>query len=307
MREQAVDWLLRLQEHPEDLDAQSDFELWLAGDPARAVVYERARRAVGDATHLLSSDLEFAGKAARGPMTGRRNVVMAITLLVCSSTAFYLADGPVRLQADVISGVAKTQRLTLADGSRIELNADSAIAFRLEKDRRQVQLLRGQAYFQVAADQSRPFTVVAGNGATTALGTAFDVNLTSDGARVVVTEHAVMVGPEGSPETRWVTERQKIDYDANGRPAEPEPADPDIATAWRRGRLAFDNRRLAAVIEEFARYIPGKVVVAQTSLANRHISGSLDLTAPQTALDGFANAFGIRITRLGSYLTVLSE
>lgn len=307
LRKQAVDWLLQLQDCPDDDALHERFQAWLAADPARSVVYDRARRAIGDASHLLSSDLEFTRKAAHKPVARTRTVATAIALLAAGSATFYLMDGPMRLRADILSDVAKPRAVTLSDGSTVNLNAHSAIAIRMHAGERRVTLLRGEAYFEVAADPARPFVVEAGHGTTTALGTAFDVNLTGDHTRIVVTEHAVMVASlSGDTQTQRVPENHEISYDTQGRLGTVEPADA-MATAWRQGRLVFEDKPLSAVIEEISRYLPGRIVIPQSQLSERRISGSLDLTAPQAALDGFADAIGIRITRLGPYLTVLRQ
>lgn len=307
LRAQAVDWMLRLQEDPEDAALQARFQHWLAEDPARAVVYDRARRAMGDASHLLTSDLDFAQNAAHKPLMRRRNVAALLLLFLGGSMAFTLADGPMRLQADVMTGTGEPRTITLMDGSTVEMSAESAIAIHLTPGERRIKLLRGEAFFQVAADATRPFVVEANKGTTTALGTAFDINLTGQDTRVVVTEHAVMVASEDGGRAHRLFEGQQISYDPDGRVNAPEMADIDTATAWRQGRIIFEDRPLSSVVEQIDRYVPGRIVIPQSDLANRRISGSLDLKQPDAALDAFANAIGIRITRLSPYLTILRQ
>lgn len=307
LRAQAVDWMLRLQEDPEDTALQERFQHWLAEDPARAVVYDRARRAMGDASHLLTSDLDFAQNAAHKPLMRRRNVAALLLLLLGGSIAFTLADGPMRLRADVITATGEPRTITLADGSTVEMNAESAIAIHLTPGERRIKLLRGEAFFQVAADATRPFVVEANKGTTTALGTAFDINLTEQDTKVVVTEHAVMVVSEDGGRAHRLFEGQQISYDPDGRLNAPEMADIDAATAWRQGRIIFEDRPLSSVVEQIDRYVPGRIIIPQSDLANRRISGSLDLKQPDAALDAFANAIGIRITRLSPYLTILRQ
>lgn len=307
LRAQAVDWMLRLQEDPEDAALQARFQHWLAEDPARAVVYDRARRAMGDASHLLTSDLDFAQNAAHKPLMRRRNVAALLLLFLGGSIAFTLADGPMRLRADIITGTGEPRTVTLADGSTVEMNAESAIAIHLTPGERRIKLLRGEAFFQVAADATRPFVVEANKGTTTALGTAFDINLTEQDTKVVVTEHAVMVASEDGGRAHRLFEGQQISYDPDGRLNAPEMADIDAATAWRQGRIIFEDRPLSSVVEQIDRYVPGRIIIPQSDLADRRISGSLDLKQPDAALDAFANAIGIRITRLSPYLTILRQ
>lgn len=306
LRAQAVDWLLRLQDDPEDPMLQAQFQNWLAKAPARAVAYEHVSRVMGDASHLLKSDLDFTRTAAHQPLMRARNIVAALLLVASASAAFMVADGPMRLRADLITGTGQPQSLTLADGSRVELNAQSAIAIHFESNERRIELLRGQAYFEVAADPARPFMVEAGNGTTTALGTAFDINLTDTDTRVVVTKHAVRVASLSTDSARQLPENHQLSYNMQGRLGETEPADAAMATAWRQGRIVFDNQSLSAVVEEIGRYLPGRIVIAQSDLATRKISGSLDLTDPQAAFDDFSEAIGIKVTRL-PYLTILRQ
>ncbi len=307
LREDAVDWLLRLQDRPDDPMLRAQFDAWLAKDPARGEIFERARRAMGDASQLLKSDLDFAQRATHKPLLRARNVVAALLLTLGASAAFLAADGPMRLRADVITGTGQKQTLTLADGSKVELNAESAIAIDLEPNERRIRLLRGQAYFEVAADPARPFVVEAGNATTTALGTAFDINLSEDATRVTVTEHAVLVASLIDHASRRLLENNQLSYDDDGRLGAIEPADTGMATAWRQGRIVFDNRPFSDVVEDIGRYIPGRIVIVQSGLAGRKISGSLDLGEPQAALASFAEAIGVKVTRLGPYLTILRQ
>ncbi|MGI2031615.1 FecR family protein [Rhizobium panacihumi] len=307
LRADAIDWLLRLQDKPDDPMLQAQFNTWLAKDPQRGEVFERARRAMGDASYLLKSDLDFAQRATHKPLLRARNITAALLLALGASAAFLAADGPMRLRADVITGTGQKQILTLADGSKVELNAETAIAVDLEPNERRIRLLRGQAYFEVAADPARPFIVEAGNGTTTALGTAFDINVSDEATRVTVTEHAVMVASLSDDRKQRLSENNQVTYDDDGQLGSVEPTDIAMTTAWRQGRIVFDNRPLSAVIDELARFLPGRIMIAQSDLAKRKISGSLDLSDPQTALESFSEAIGIKVTRLGPYLTILRQ
>jgi transmembrane sensor len=305
LRAEAVDWLLRLQDNPEDPIVQAQFQAWLDRDADHAPVYERARRAMGDASHLLKSDLDFTRKATHKPLLRPRNAVAALVLAIGGAAAFVAADGPMRLRADIITDTGARQSVTLADGSRIELNAESAIAVHLGRNERRIELLRGQAYFEVAADPARPFVVEAGHATTTALGTAFDINMTGDTTRVTVTEHTVMVTSLSGGKRQRLPQTNQLSYDDDGQIGPVEPADIGMATAWREGRVVFDNRPLSTVVNEIGRYLPGRIVIAQSELEMRKISGSLDLTDPQTALESFSEAIGIKVTRISPYLTIL--
>jgi transmembrane sensor len=89
--------------------------------------------------------------------------------------------------------VGEQRSITLADGSIIDLNAHSRIKVRLSKTERDVDLLEGQALFQVAHDTSRPFFVRSGSALVRAVGTLFDVYRKKNGITVSVIEGRVAV------------------------------------------------------------------------------------------------------------------
>ncbi|WP_083223599.1 MULTISPECIES: FecR family protein [unclassified Ensifer] len=305
VREQAVDWLVRLTGDPGDEELRLAFERWRAEDPLHAEIFERARRAVGDATLLIRREPEFAQRAARAPGNRRKTLVSLAAIVVAGVGSFLALDGAMWMRADVIAGEGERPILTLADGSTLQLNAQSAVAYEFTASERRVVLLRGEAFVQVAADRNRPFVVEAGAGTTTALGTAFDVNLTGEGTSVTVLEHAVSVATDAATLPRRVEINEQVNYNHDGRLGDVRPIDPLFAAAWREGRLVFEERTIASIVEEIGRYVPGKILIADAAVGARRVSGSFDLSDPVRALQGLADAFGVRITRIGPYVTIL--
>ncbi|MHA4734787.1 FecR family protein [Ensifer adhaerens] len=305
MREQAVDWLVRLTGDPDDEALQLAFERWRAEDPAHAEIFARAQRAIGDASLLIRREPEFAQRAVK--RTGsRRKTATALAAIVSVGAGIFVAlDGALWMQADVIAGKGERPILTLEDGSTLQLNAQSAVAYQFTSAERRIVLLRGEAFVQVAADSQRPFVVKAGGGTTTALGTAFDVNLTDDGTSVTVLEHAVSVATDAAMPPRRVAVNEQVSYDHDGRLGFVTPVDPFVAAAWRQGRLVFEERTIASVVEEIGRYVPGKILIADASVGARRVSGSFDLSDPVGALQGLAEAFDVKVTRIGPYVTIL--
>lgn len=305
VREQAVDWLVRLTGDPFNEELQLAFERWSAEDPRHAEIFARAQRAVGDATLLIRREPEFAQRAVAASENRRKTPASLAIILAASAGAFLALDGAMWMRADVIADKGERPILRLDDGSTLQLNAQSAVAYHFTPGERRIVLLRGEAFVQVAADKDRPFVVEAGAGTTTALGTAFDVNLTDDGASVTVLEHAVSVATDAGTPPRRVEINQQVSYNHEGRLGDIKPVDPLLATAWRDGRLVFDGRTISSVVEEIGRYIPGKVLIADAAVGSRRVSGSFDLSDPVIALEGLADAFNIKVNRIGPYITIL--
>ncbi|WP_457579703.1 FecR family protein [Ensifer canadensis] len=297
VRERAVDWLVRLTGDPGDAGLRLAFERWRAEDALHAEIFERARRAVGDATLLIKREPEFAQRAVRAPANRRKTFAALVAIVAVGTGAFVALDGAVWMQADVIAGTGERPILKLDDGSTLQLNAQSAVAYEFTANERRIVLLRGEAFVEVAADRNRPFVVEAGTGTTTALGTAFDINLTDDGASVTVLEHAVSVATSAEVASRRVEVNERVSYNHEGRLGDTKPIDPLLAAAWRDGRLVFEERTIASVVEEIGRYVPGTIVIANAAVGARRVSGSFDLSDPVMALQGLAEAFDVKITR----------
>ncbi|MGU3495306.1 FecR family protein [Xanthobacteraceae bacterium A53D] len=304
--EEAADWLLRNREAAESEAEQSAFRSWLAQDPDNARAYAAAERLMGDASRAISSD-----STLRDFTVPRRSIAKPLLGLVLAlglgSALFVAMDGPVRLQADAMSGPGEMPVMTLADGSRVQLNASSAIAYDMAGGRRIVRLLRGQAYFEVAPDPTRPFSVEAGDARVTALGTAFDVRLGRTATDVLVTEHAVMVDfPGGSHAGTRVTQGEQAVFEDGARAAIVTPSDPAVALAWRRGQLVMNEMPLGNVVEEISRHFPGRIIIAGSDLTRRRVSGTMSIRDTDAALAFLERALNVSSVRIGS-LVILRD
>ncbi|PRA84169.1 iron dicitrate transport regulator FecR [Ochrobactrum sp. MYb29] len=311
IQEQAVDWLMQLQASPKDTAIVEACALWRASDARHELAFAKASRVFSDTRFLLLQDTDFARTAARKPRYPVRAALSSMLLFGALAGGFIAYDGPMRLRADAMSASNEMPIIKLEDGSTVQLNAGSAIAFDITDSERQVQLLRGEAYFIVAPDPQRPFTVRAANGEVTALGTEFDVKLKDGGADVVVTEHAVQVQTSATSsalnplDALQLEQGHSVFYDKKNGIGQVAMIDPVLAASWRRGHLVFENQPLEHVVEDIARHLPGRVMIASSDLAERRITGTFDLSAPSTALDDFITAFDLKVVRVGSLLTVL--
>ncbi|UHD46333.1 FecR family protein [Aureimonas altamirensis] len=303
-RKQAIDWLLRLEDGELSPSERVRFNTWLDQDPLNRSAFEKAQSLLGQSRTALAADPEATRQAlevgSRTPIIG----AVAVLALAVSAT-IWLADVPMRLVADDMTSPGELRSITLVDGSRVLLNGRSSIAYNFGSERREVSLLRGEAYFKVASDPARPFTVKAGGGEIRVLGTAFNVNLGSAATEVTVAEHVVEVSGEGGTERISLTPGNQLRYDPDGHLGPVSLVDAAAETSWRNRRLVFEDRPLGQVMEELARHLPGQVVVVGSALRARAISGTFDLTKPDEALASFAQAFGLRTARAGPFVTLI--
>jgi ferric-dicitrate binding protein FerR (iron transport regulator) len=153
--------------------------------------------------------------------------------------------------------------LLLPDGSKVWLNAATSIRFPTEfsEKTRLVEILYGEAYFEVKTDQKRPFTVKNGEAEITVLGTHFNVNAYKEEPSVKVTllEGAVRVSQLTTHHTQIVRKGQQAKIDKAGDIQLVEHPDLGLETAWKEGRFEF-NGGIQGIMRQIARWYDVDVV-----------------------------------------------
>ncbi|HEY9155620.1 MAG TPA: FecR domain-containing protein [Opitutaceae bacterium] len=172
-------------------------------------------------------------------------------------------------------------RITLADGSVMEMNADTRVQVAFEAEQRRVFLERGEAHFTVARDPSRPFWVESNGFGVRAVGTAFDVHLTPQGIDVLVTAGRVKLVTESHQEidsapivgAGW---RAVLNSTQKGVAKLEKMSGPEMRSilAWQSSRLSFVEMPLSEVVEEFNERNDLQLRLEGTELANLAVGGS---------------------------------
>ena len=193
---------------------------------------------------------------------------------VIGAAAAYLAIPRDRSFATPVGG---HEVVTFADGSRIELNTDTAIRARMTTDQRIVWLDKGEAYFQVKHDALHPFVVMIGNRRVTDIGTKFSIR--RDGAgkwRVAVTQGRVTFdapGVDSQVALLMPGDVATLRASAVSISHEPRQALTD-SLQWRHGMLVFRHATLADAAAEFNRYNREKLVIANPQVAGLTVVGT---------------------------------
>lgn len=303
---EAADWILRNNDPRQPAEEKSRFQAWINADPQNCQTYNTAEQLLGDAQTAIQSDTALSNIRIK-PRSPIKPVVTALFFLAIAGAAFLSLDGPIRMQADVVAGVDEMPVVTLQDGSTVQLNSSSAIAVDFTAERRVVRLLRGQAYFEVAHASERPFSVDAGPARVTALGTAFDVRYSDTDLQVSVTENTVMIEPEiGNSGSLQIHEGEQALLDRRSGSSVVQRVDSNVALSWRRGQIAVENAPLFKVVEEIGRHFSGRIVIASDIVANRRISGTINVTDTEAALSFLRAALGVKTTRVGPLILIRS-
>ncbi|OAI24961.1 iron dicitrate transport regulator FecR [Methylomonas koyamae] len=306
-RDQAIAWLLRRRESPQDASVQRDFSAWLAADPAHPQAYRQAERQWAWMRQFEGQGFQARDEALsyRPRRAGHRCAAFATaaSLLLVAGWALFSPQGWYGLPHSYATG--KSQRLTvaLADGSNLELNADSEVRVRYNRFRRRVELVRGEAFFSVRHDAARPFSVHTDNAVVRDIGTAFDVYKQARQTSVTVLEGVVEL--EGGGERKQLAAGQQLAYSNDGGFQALPHSDPAGATAWRQGLLVFRGRRLADVVSEISRYHDVDIRLPDPKLAELRVNGSFRTEQLDALLNAVATLLPVNIIRLSEREIVL--
>lgn len=307
--DEAMEWLIRVRDNPEDEAVRDAFTAWIFASADNRREWEKtcqAWRAVG----MAQSSLRQAGSSRHRRTTPRRRLARAATVLATAGLALCLAvfAGPsmmIRLQADYQTGTGESRSVVLADQSRILLAPDSAISVAFSDMKRGVVLLKGEAYFDIARDEARPFEVDAGGLTIAVLGTGFDAHLGKDFSTVALAHGSIRASTAFARRVLAAGDLLTLDRHTGGI-SENKVAVADIG-AWREGRLSVVNQPIGAVISEIQRYHPAWITIPDQALAAQKVTGIYDLNAPDAALGALVDPYGGKVRRVSDYLRVVSR
>lgn len=189
------------------------------------------------------------------------------------------------------------QRLeVLADGSRVRLNTDSRIQVRISGGEREVRLLKGEAFFEVAHDTTRPFVVDADGARIRALGTKFDVHRDAGGVAVTLVQGRVEVRQGNAAAATALSPGQALTVTSKGVSA-PRPLDVADATDWTTGRLNFSGVPLSDAIAEMNRYTNRKIVLsAPPGVGAERVSGRFEAGDTDNFVAALTAVYGLKVT-----------
>jgi transmembrane sensor len=318
-RLEAAEWFARLNSRTISTAALKDFRTWRS-DPANAAAYAE-QEALWKAAGRLQDDPEIgaAVRAALAQTPKRRGFAAWLTsppprlrlaiFAALGLCALLAAWALLSTQAGETyrSGLGERRIVRLEDGSQVRLDTDTQLAVRFGKSSRKIELLRGQAFFDVAHDPSRPFTVRADGTEVLALGTRFDVRRDAGIVRVILLEGRVQVR-RADGDGRWTMapgEQLRLTEAATTTLPTVNRIDAAAATSWTTGRLTFRAMPLAEAIAEVNRYDRRKITLDAADLASRPVNGEFESGDTEAFVTAVADLLGLEIDRSGEGEIVL--
>ncbi|MGD9599131.1 MAG: FecR domain-containing protein [Steroidobacteraceae bacterium] len=304
--ESAADWFAARRRGGQDRALERAFETWLAADPEHQRQYalcEIAWDLSGKAAERLSvtSPTPFPLRSAsRWPW--KLGLGLAASVLVAAA-ALWLTLGSDPKALHYATGPGEQRSIDLADGSRITMNTRTELRASITPDRREIMLESGEAYFAVAHDTARPFRVLTSLGQVSVVGTRFGVYRRTHSLEVATEDGLVRVTSASLPEsTSAVLVRPGEEAVITAADAAPRlrPADLDRIDNWRHQRLEFDAVPLAELLEEFGRYTPMPLHVANDEIGAIPVSGVFHIGDVAALSHTLRAAFGLVVRDDGS-------
>ncbi len=301
--EEAAGWVARLQSSDATEEDRRAFARWCARHPANEGIYAELSALWGDLKDvpIPPERLGRLQRARRMAAGGGIVALLAVAVLSYGVVNFGYLD---RWQADHYTVIGEVRTLMLEDGTRVDLNTDSAIAVRYDDGRRRVSLLRGEAFFDVVPNPARPFVVEGDAVEARAVGTRYAVRVSSGdfGGGVQVEEGTVAVS---TPNDAALVEAGSDAVVTEGGNLVVSATDVSSLTAWREGKLVFSGRPLGEVLETLERYRFGRIIVMDDGAARQTVSGVFDLNDTDAALDGLSRSLPVSVTRLTNMMVIV--
>jgi transmembrane sensor len=304
----AAVWIARREREEWNGEDIAAFDAWLAESVAHRVAYWRLNAAWSRTRRLAALRSPENNKSAEAVLRVRRifaRVAAGVVMIAALSAglAFLLLKPHTQTFATTLGG---QRTVRLADGSQIELNTDTVLRLAMDAHSRTVWLDKGEAYFLVRHDASRPFTVISDNRSVTDLGTSFTVRRDAAALKIVVVQGRVlfdMAEPTRSP-TLLVEGDIAIATASSLSVTKRTMRQLTDDTAWRRGVLIFDRVTLGDAAAEFNRYNREKLMIMDEKVAQRTIGATFPIHDVEQFVDVTQDVLGLHAVKHGDQIVI---
>ena len=306
MEDEALTWATRLDGANLSPAEMATLNAWLASEPShpwRLAHYQQFYAQLHGTVPAMAAAGALVSPEPSAPSWVRRSsavvAVAAVAALVIG--AFTWWQQPQRIATQP----GQRQSITLADGSRTDLNAQTRLSVVMERDRRLVRLEQGEAVFTVTKNPHRPFYVETAAGTVRVTGTVFDVRRAPSGLlEVTVLEGTVAVQPRDAagrelPAPRPLTAGDQLAFDpATAALNLSRPGSVEDIVAWREGKMVFSGTPLGDALERFATY-HGRVITVSPEAAALPLGGRYTLDDFDQFIASLERALPVHVFRNG--------
>ena len=302
-------WLIKMR--GEDAGALGgEFDAWLNASAEHREAYRRAEQRMAalailktSARHGTTQAAERRGRISKWLPWGAAATALALLIVAIgaggaplpgraggTSTAF--AAEPLETQR----GEIRTFRLR--DGSSATLDTDSRLDVAIADGTRSVRLVKGRIRISVAR-QDVAMQIEAGGGTVSANDAEIDLSLDQTGQMIASLRRgtAEVRGAANASEAATLREGKTLTYGAGGAPAPGTAPVSAIPSDWPEGWAEYRSIPLDRLVAEANRYAAVPIVIDDSAIAAREVSGRFHISKTEAFADRIATLFGLRIER----------
>lgn len=219
-----------------------------------------------------------------------------IILLASSFLLYYYISKPGNI---VVTAQAGNMEQVLPDGSVVALHAGSQITYpaSFASDTRNIEL-KGEAYFKVTHDKTKPFIVSSGDALVEVLGTQFNVNTksASGNMEVILTTGKVSVYYQGKPQDNVMLAPGEKAVVATDHRLISKSANIDANyMAWKTRVLQFDNETLEEVVNTLQNVYDTKVTLSDNRLGECRVTASFNNQSLESVLSVIKETLNLQV------------
>lgn len=322
LEREAAAWLVRLDSADLDDSDQLAFQAWLSTSVQHRDAFERMSEFWGqseslrrlqdyvhadDMTELLSLNSKWRMQSSSFWAAGSAIAATIALFFGMSALQAPTIAEPIYVE-QFVTNVGEQRTITLPDKSTVILNTDSVINVVIEPDSRNINLARGEAFFDVVSDPNSPFSVATKSGTVTAVGTAFSVRVHEDRIGVLVSEGRVKVTPTPLPTrtnkigindpmiTTEVSAGQSLEFEESPKVIEVvDDTKLKKALDWQDGIIAFNGQELEQVIRDLDRYTDIEITIADNDLKLKKVVAYYRVGEIEPVLEALDALDGVRV------------
>jgi transmembrane sensor len=195
---------------------------------------------------------------------------------------------------------AEVLAIELPDGSSVDLNRFASLSYRgdFQKGNREVSL-SGEAFFDVAHNPERPFSIESGNAKVSVLGTSFTVSQNKEAVEVVVASGKVEVKNKLSEERTLLTPGMRAEV--KGQEVKTSQNENPNFLAWKTGKFSFSDIPLLSALQDLNNYYNDKIRISKGLQSDCLVNAGFEQQPLAQVMETLAAICELEVERLEEY------
>lgn len=300
--EQAIEWLIRIQENELSSDELEQLRQWQLQSAVHQKVWEKALLLQTKFSDVpIDVVIPIVQKVSYSSKQYHKKYLWLLAFVpLCSS--LYFTNQQMQWFADYRSGTGERKSITLPDGGIVLLNASSAIDVDYTNQQRTIRLRKGEIWIETRHDQlNRPFVVNTEQGSAQALGTKYLVKMVPEYSLVTVAQGKVRVSAQQSKQKQIVEAGQQLVF--NEHHLDQIKLYEESSIAWTKGFLMVNEMSLKEFVARLQPYQRG-MIKTNTDVENIKISGTYPIDHLEKVYAMLAQTYDLKIEQYaGGYFT----